>query len=210
MSDLIKTIQVLQLRYPQKSDMNLGSPANVLLGTLLSARTTDIQVLKVFPQFRQKFPTWEALVKADVSDIAKSISSIGLYHAKAKAIKGLAQRILDVFQGQVPRTMEELVSLPGVGRKTASCVLAYAFNQPAIAADTHVFRIMHRLGWSQSKTPEQVERELKALVPKKLWSEINRSLVRFGRDICVARKPQCWRCPVARWCAYEPKTLTSK
>lgn len=203
---VIKTLQTLCLRYPQKADMDLGTPADTLLGVLLSARTTDVQVLKIFPHFRKQFPTWESLAHASVSDIARSISSIGLYRSKAKAIHGLAERILTAFDGEVPRTMEELTSLPGVGRKTASCVLAYVFNLPAIAVDTHVFRIVRRLGWSHGKTPERVERDLMELVPQKFWQAINRTMVRFGRDVCVAGTPRCWRCPVARWCAYKPKT----
>lgn len=202
-----QVIQILRRRYPQKADMDLGTPEDTILGVLLSARTTDAQVLKVFPAFRKKFPTWKSLVRADVGEIGKSISTIGLYRSKAKAIKGLAQKILTEFQGKVPRTMEELTMLPGVGRKTASCVLAYCFHVPAIAVDTHVFRIARRIGWSKGKTPEAVERDLRARVPEKLWTEINRTFVRFGREICVGgKRPKCWMCPVARWCAFTPKT----
>lgn len=206
----VKVIQTLRRRYTEKADMDLGSPDKTILGTLLSARTTDVQVLRVFPSFRKKFPSWTSLAKADVADIAHSISTIGLYRSKAKAIKGLAEKILKNFGGKAPRTMEDLTSLPGVGRKTASCVLSYAFNVPAVAVDTHVFRITRRLGWTKGKTPEKAEEDLKRLVPKRLWSEINRTMVRFGRDVCVAGKPRCWRCPVAKWCAYQPKTPAPK
>jgi endonuclease-3 len=146
------------------------------------------------------------LASANVNTIAKSINTIGLYRSKAKAIKGLAQKILKDFGGDVPGTMEELVSLPGVGRKTASCVLTYVFKVPAVAVDTHVFRIARRLGWSSGKTPELVEKGIMELVPKRHWNDINHSMVRFGRDICVSRTPQCWRCPVAKLCGYSPKT----
>lgn len=204
-------IFVLSQRYRQKADMDLGSPEDTILGVLLSARTTDRQVLKAFPAFRKKFPDWESLAAADVAEIGKSISTIGLYRAKAKAINGLAKKILSEFGGTVPKTMEELVTLPGVGRKTASCVLSYAFHVPAIAVDTHVFRIVHRLGWSNGKTPEKVEQDLKKLVPEKSWDEINRTMVRFGREICVGgKKPKCWMCPVAQWCAFTPKTPAPK
>ncbi len=201
-------ITTLVRRYPQKADMDLGTPEDTILGVLLSARTTDKQVLKIFPAFRKKFPTWESLARASVTHIARSINTIGLYRSKAKAINGMAKKILTEFGGNVPRTMEELVTLPGVGRKTASCVLSYVYHVPAIAVDTHVFRIARRLGWSNGKTPEQVERDLKRIVPEPLWSAINQTFVRFGREICVGgRKPKCWMCPVARWCAYEPKTV---
>ncbi len=200
-------ISVLSKRYRQKADMDLGSPEDTILGVLLSARTTDAQVLKAFPSFRKKFPTWRKLADADVAEIGKMISTIGLYRSKAKAIKGLARKILAEFDGKVPRTMEELVTLPGVGRKTASCVLSTAYHIPAIAVDTHVFRIAHRLGWSKGKTPEKVEQDLRTLVPKKLWNDVNRTCIRFGREICVGgKKPKCWMCPVAQWCAFQPKT----
>jgi endonuclease-3 len=202
-----KVIQILKRRYPQKADMDLGNPEDTLIGTVLSARTTDAQVLRMFPAFRKKFPTWEKLAKASPVEIGKSINTIGLYVSKAKALNGLAKMILLDFGGKVPGTMEELVRLPGVGRKTASCVLIESFHQPAIAVDTHVFRIARRLGWAKGNTPEKVERELMALIPKRLWIHANRTMLHFGRDVCVGgKKPECWRCPVAKWCAYAPKT----
>ncbi len=201
-----QVIRILAEHYPQKGDMDLGNADDTLLGVLMSARTTDAQVLRVFPSFRKSFPSWKSLESASVSDIAASINSIGLYRSKAKAIKGVAKMILKKHNGKVPRTMEELIALPGVGRKTASCVLSYAFNIPAIAVDTHVFRIVRRLGWSKGSTPERVEKDLGDLVPEKLWNEINRTMVRFGRDVCIARKPQCWRCPVVKLCGYPHKT----
>ncbi|HWQ99340.1 MAG TPA: endonuclease III [Candidatus Methylomirabilis sp.] len=202
-----KVIRMLGKCYTKRGDMDLGSPEDTILGVLMSARTTDVQVLRVFPSFRKKFPTWTSLARANVADISKSISTIGLYRAKAKAIKGLAQKVIKDFGGKIPRTMEELTSLPGVGRKTASCVLSYSFHVPAIAVDTHVFRITRRLGWTKGKTPEKVEQDLKRLVPEKLWGEINRTMVQFGRDVCVGGTPRCWKCPVATWCAYQPKSL---
>lgn len=203
----VKIVQALKTRYPQKADMNLGNPDDSLLATIFSARTTDAQVLKMFPSFRKKFPSWKKLAAADVADIAKSINTIGLYRNKAKSVKALAQKLLKDYSGKVPRTMEELVTLPGVGRKTASCILAVCFKVPAVAVDTHVFRISHRLGWSKGKTPEKVEEDIKKIVPEKLWGDVNRTMVRFGREICVGgKKPKCWMCPVAKWCAFDRKT----
>jgi len=184
----------------------MGNAEDTLIATLLSARTTDIQVLRVYPGLRKAYPTLVSLAKAHESAIASKIASIGLFRNKAKAVKALAKKLLSDFSGNVPRTMEELVSLPGVGRKTASCVLAYAYKIPAIAVDTHVFRITHRLGWAKGKTAEQVEMELRDLVPQKSWININRSMVQFGRDICKPGTPQCYRCPVAKWCTYPNKT----
>ncbi len=207
----VQVIRALTKRYTKKADMDMGIPADTLLGTLMSARTTDTQVLAAFPSFRKRFPTWKKLAQAPVSEIGKSINTIGLYRSKAKAIKGLAQMILTDFHGEVPKTIDELVTLPGVGRKTASCVLAYAYHIPAIAVDTHVFRITHRLGWTTGKTPEKVEQDLRRLVPERLWIDINHTMVQFGRDICTGgKKPKCWMCPVAKWCAYPNKTERPK
>ncbi len=200
---------LLKKRYTEKIMVDLGNPEDTLLATLLSARTRDEQVLKIYPAFRKRFPSWGSLVNADVRQIAQMISTIGLYKNKAKAIHALARKILDEFQGRVPQTMEKLVTLPGVGRKTASCVLAYAFHKPAIAVDTHVFRITHRLGWAKGKNPDQVEQELAKLLPKKDWITINQTMVPFGREICQPGTPKCYLCPIAKQCAFKPKTKKS-
>ncbi len=185
--------------------MNLGDPADSLLVTLMSARTTDAQVLKIFPNFRKKFATWQSLANAKEDEIASAINTIGLYRNKSKSIKSLARKIITDHQGRVPGDMNELVALPGVGRKTASCVLSACFNKPAIAVDTHVFRIAHRLGWAKGKDAVTVEKELADLVPKKSWSDINRTFVHFGRDICKAGHPLCHKCPIEKYCNYPNK-----
>ena len=189
--------------------MDLGNPKDTLLGVLLSARTTDKQVLKIFPAFKKAFPTFKSLAESSPAKISKYISSVGLYRSKAKAIYGLSKTIVEKFFGQVPSTMEELISLPGIGRKTANCVLAYIYGQDTVCVDTHVCRVVHRLGWSRAKTPEKVEIDLRVLVPKKLWKEINRTMVHFGRDVCKPSSPECWRCPVIKWCKYKPKIKKS-
>lgn len=201
-----KVIRLLAKRYTAKGMVDLGNPEDTLIATLLSARTRDEQVLKVYPRLRKKFSTLKDLAQAKEKSIAAEISSIGLYRNKAKAIKSLATRLVNVYEGKVPETIDELVTLSGVGRKTASCVLWYGFGKPAMAVDIHVFRISHRLGWVKGKNPEQVEQELMKMVPEKLWGELNRVFVQFGRDICRPGVPQCWRCPVAKSCAYQPKT----
>ena len=202
----INIVQTLGKRYTAKADMDLGNPKDTLLGVLLTARTTDKQVLKIFPAFKKRFPTFASLASSTPSEIGRYISSIGLYRSKAKAIHGLANIIINKHKGKVPGTMEELIELPGVGRKTANCVLSHVFGEDTVCVDTHVFRIAHRLGWSKGKTPERVEKDLQKIVPKKLWREINRAFVQFGRDVCKPGTPQCWRCPVAKWCGYAPKT----
>lgn len=204
---ILAVMKTLARRYTKKADMDLGNPKDSLLGTLMSARTTDTQVLKILPAFTRRFPTFASLARSSPREIETLISSVGLYRSKAKAIFGLANMILDKFHGNVPGRYEDLIQLPGVGRKTANCVLAHVFGQATVCVDTHVFRIAHRLGWTKGKTPERVEQDLRTLVPKQRWSDINRTFIQFGRDACKPGKPQCWRCPVARWCAYHPKTL---
>lgn len=196
----------LQNMFRSPGMMDFGSAEDRLIATLLSARTRDEQVLKVYPGLRKAFPCLEDLAKASVFGIEKQIRSIGFFHAKARAIKKLAQMVVEKHGGRVPQTMEELVELPGVGRKTASCVLWYAFGIPAIAVDTHVFRITHRLGWAKGKTPEEVERELRKNVPENLWGEMNRVFVQFGRAICTPGRPRCFACPVRDLCPFRPKT----
>lgn len=200
-----KIIQILDKRYPQKGDMDLGNPKDTLLGVLLSARTKDSQVLKLFPAFKKRFPTFASLAKSSPAEISTYLSSIGLYRSKAKAIYGLANIIQEKHHGKVPSTMEELCELPGVGRKTANCVLAYVFGYDTVCVDTHVFRISHRLGWSKGKTPEAVEKDIQQRLPKRLWNIVNRTFVRFGREICVPGKPKCDICPLRKWCEYGRK-----
>lgn len=205
-----QAIRLLAKRYTAKGMVDFGTPEDTLIATLLSARTRDEQVIKVYSGLRKAFPTLLDFAKATSEDIASHIATVGLYRTKARALQKLAKLLLERHEGQVPNTMEALVALPGVGRKTASCVLGYAFKLPAIAVDTHVFRIAKRLGWAQGNIPEHVEAELKAQVPKSLWREVNRVFVPFGRDICRPGVPQCWRCPLAAICDYTTKTKPPK
>ncbi len=203
-----KIIRTLEPLYPAKGMVDLGNPEDTLIATLLSARTTDAQVLKVYPGLRKHFPTLQDFADANVKNIEASIASIGLYRNKAAAIQALAKRLLEAYKGKIPDQMEDLITLPGVGRKTASCVLWYGFRKPAMAVDTHVFRIAKRLGWAKGKNPLEVEGELMSLVPRDLWGPVNRIFVQFGRDVCKPGIPQCWRCPVRDACEYKDKTLT--
>ncbi len=201
-----KVIEILKRDFPGKGAVELDRAEDVLLATVLSARTRDEQVLKVYPKLRKKFPTLVSLTKASVPEIADTIKEIGLYRAKAKSMKGIAEALLRDHQGKVPDTTGTLIALPGVGRKTANCVLCYAFKKPAIAVDTHVHRIANRLGWTRTKDPLKTELALMRLIPKDLWLHVNRVFVQFGRTICIPGRPRCWKCPVARFCAYPHKT----
>lgn len=201
-------IGILKRKFPGKGAVELGRPEDVILATVLSARTRDEQVLKVYPKLRKRFPTLAALKKAPVSRIASAINEIGLYRAKAKSVKGIATALIDTYDGKVPSTMEELMALPGVGRKTANCVLCYAFKKPAIAVDTHVHRVTNRLGWVRANDPLKTELALTRLIPKDLWLHVNRVFVQFGRTVCIPGRPRCWKCPVFRLCRFPRKTLT--
>ena len=202
----VEALKALCKRYTNIAMIDTGTAEDTLIMTLLSARSRDEQIIAVYPLLRKTFPTLQSLAKADVKEIETHIKTVGLYHAKAKALKALAHMLLADFKGVVPRTMEELIRLPGVGRKTASCVLGYAFKLPAIAVDTHVFRVARRLGWASGHSPEQVEADLKRVIPEKLWREVNRVFIQLGRDICKPGKPECWRCPIREACAFQPKT----
>lgn len=201
-----KVIATLRRGFPGKGAVELDRPEDVLLATVLSARTRDEQVLKAYPKLRAKFPTLASMAEAPTAEIAASIQGIGLYRAKAKAMKGIAAALLGEHGGEVPASREALMALPGVGRKTANCVLCYAFRKPAIAVDIHVHRIANRLGWVRTGHPEDTEQALMRLIPKGLWLHVNRVFVQFGRAICLPRKPRCYDCPIRRLCAYPHKT----
>ena len=201
-----KVMSILRKEFPGKGAVELDRPEDVLLATVLSARTRDEQVLKVYPKLRERFPKLEDLSGAKLSEIADSIKEIGLYRNKAKSIKGIAEILLNQYGGKVPKTFDELVSLPGVGRKTANCVLCYAFKVPAIAVDTHVHRITNRLGWVKTASPEKTEQVLIHKVPVDLWLDLNRVFVKFGRGVCLPGKPKCYECPVLKFCIFPHKT----
>jgi len=187
--------------------MELGDPYRTLVAVMLSARTRDEQVLKLLPGFFDAFPDVQMLAQATPKQIELKINTIGMYRQKAKHVKGMAQAIVSKFRGAIPATMDELVSLPGVGRKTASVVLVACFGQAAIAVDTHVHRVTNRLGWIRTKTPEKTEQALLKIVPRDVQRTVNQVFVKFGRYICIPGKSRCWMCPVREFCDYQRKNL---
>lgn len=197
----------LKKRFPNPGAMEIGNPYQNLVAVMLSARTRDEQVLKLLPAFFKRFKTVQDLAKAEPREIEKFINTIGLYRQKAKQVNQMAKDIVNRFHGSIPDTMSNLVSLAGVGRKTASVVLVASFHKPAIAVDTHVHRVTNRLGWVKTKTPEQTETALLKFIPQRLQPTVNRVFVKLGRNICI-RKPRCWACPVQEQCAYSHKQLT--
>lgn len=179
-----------------------GSPLSILIGTILSARTRDESTSAVVRELFSKYKTARSLANAKLSDVEKIIKRTGFYHVKAKRIIEVASIIDSKYAGKVPKTLEELVSLPGVGRKTANCVLVYAFDMPAIPVDTHVHRISNRLGLVKTKIPEETEIELMKKIPKDYWIRINDTFVMYGQNICKPISPMCTVCQIKKECNY--------
>jgi endonuclease-3 len=175
-------------------------PYHVLIRTILSQRSKDENTDKASEQLFEVYDTPEELAKGDIQKIETLIKPSGLYTAKAKNIKNVARILIDDYNSKVPMDLDEMVKLPGVGRKTANCVLVYGFNKPAIPVDTHVHRISNRVGWVETKTPEQTEMALAEFLPKQYWIEINELLVRFGQEICRPIGPKCMKCPINDLC----------
>jgi len=179
-----------------------GGPFSILIGTILSARTKDESTTKVVKILFSKYKNSKELSNAKLKDVENIIKSIGFYHVKAKRIIEVSKIINSKYEGIVPDELEKLVDLPGVGRKTANCVLVYAFDKPAIPVDIHVHRISNRLGLVKTKTPEETELELMKKIPKKFWLEINDTFVMYGQNICKPISPMCNVCKIKRDCNY--------
>ncbi len=198
---------VLQARYPEVRPQLLHrNPFELLVATILSAQCTDRQVNRVTPGLFRALPGPREFAAAPLARIAALVRSTGFYRNKARNIKACARALLERHGGEVPRTLEELVRLPGVGRKTANVVLGAAFGVPGVVVDTHVARISRRLGLTEHRDPTRIERDLMDLVPRRDWSAFSLRLVFFGREVCTARRPRCPECPLARLCPYPHKT----
>lgn len=201
----------LQERFPTiATALEYRNPWQLLVSTVISAQTTDENVNRATPELFRRYPTAEALAGADPSEVEAVIYSTGFYRQKTKSIIDLSRDLVDRFDGIVPENMVELVDLRGVGRKTASVVLAEAFRQPAIAVDTHVRRLSNRLGLSASGDPDKIEIDLKALFPPAGWGGLSMRLIQYGREVCVARQPQCYACVLVDLCPYPDKTAPVK
>jgi endonuclease-3 len=198
--DSVKPPRMTALRELREAEN--GSPLSILIGTILSARTRDESTSAVVRELFSKYKTARSLAKAKLPDVEKIIKRTGFYHVKAKRIIEVASIIDSKYSGTVPNTMGELLTLPGVGRKTANCVLVYAFDQPAIPVDTHVHRISNRLGMVQTKTPEETEIELMKKIPREHWIRINDTFVMYGQNICKPISPMCSVCQIKKDCDY--------
>jgi endonuclease-3 len=177
-----------------------------LVATLLSSRTKDTTTIPLVKKLFVKYKTPSDFMEVKVDILEKELYGIGFYRVKARNIQKLSRIIIDKFQNKVPDTLEELTSLPGVGRKTANCMLNYAFHKPAIAVDIHVHRISNRLGWVKTNTPEETEQELMKILPEELWIRVNELLVDHGQRVCLPRNPKCEKCEVRGYCEYGRNT----
>lgn len=202
----LRACEVLERIYPDAlCALHYQKPYQLLIAVRLSAQCTDARVNLVTPTLFQKYPTLQDFADADISELESVVKPCGFYRMKAKNIKEMAEQLLTKYHGVVPDTMEELLTLSGVGRKTANLILGDVYGKPAIVADTHFIRITGRLGLTNSKDPVQVERDLRPLVPPERSSDFCHRIVWFGRDTCRARKPQCNGCPMSDFCPSFPE-----
>jgi len=200
-------LETLNSLYPQvQPQLFYRNPFELLVATILSAQCTDNQVNRVTPGLFKRMRTPHDFAKTPVAEIEGLVRSTGFYRNKARNIKGCCEALIERHGGQVPRTLEELVALPGVGRKTANVVLGAAFDTPGVVVDTHVGRISGRLGLTKHKDPKKIELDLMRLIPRLEWSDFSLRLIFFGRETCSARKPKCPICPLYHLCPYPHKT----
>ena len=193
--------RILTKTYPDiRCELDFKNPLQLIVATVLSAQCTDKRVNKVTPALFRKYKNAKALAGADIADIEDLVFQTGFYHAKARHIKGLATKIIREFDGEVPSTLEELITLPGVGRKTANVVLGHAFDIPGITVDTHFGRLSRRFGWTTEKDPVKVEKIVGELIPQKEWTNLSQRMIWHGRRICHSRKPACGACPMTKIC----------
>jgi len=182
-----------------------GDPFKILIGTILSARTRDEVTTAVIKALFSRFKNPDELSRANLSDIKKLIQKIGFYNVKASRLKEVSQLIIKKYNGEVPSNLDDLLTLPGVGRKTANCVLVYGFKKAAIPVDIHVHRISNRIGIVNTKNPEETENVLQKSIDKKYWIRVNETFVMFGQNICLPIKPKCNVCQLTKMCKYYSK-----
>jgi endonuclease-3 len=187
--------------YPEiYCELNFANPLQLVIATVLSAQCTDKRVNLVTARLFKKYKNVRAYAKAPIEEIEEIIYPTGFYHAKARHIRGLAEKVITEFGGEVPSTIEELITLPGVGRKTANVVLGHAFDTPGITVDTHFGRLSRRFSWTQSLDPVKVEHEVGELIPQAEWTNLSQRMIWHGRRVCHSRKPACCACTLAKIC----------
>ncbi|MCS7187577.1 MAG: endonuclease III [Armatimonadetes bacterium] len=202
----------LKKAYPNATtELNWRTPFELLIATVLSAQTTDKKVNEVTPKLFEKYPDAFALSQAKLTEVESIVRPLGYFRQKARTIVNIAKKLVEQYEGEVPKSMDEMLQLPGVGRKTAAIVLGTAFGvQEGIAVDTHVQRVSQRLGLTGNKQPEKIEKDLMALVPRNEWSWFGHALTLHGRYVCVAKKPQCSTCVLEKYCEKVGVTQSDK
>lgn len=200
--EAIKIVEILKEYYPDCTcSLDFTTPFEMMIAVMLSAQCTDERVNKTTPDLFKKYNTPETLAQIELKELEKIIHPCGFYKNKAKNIKACSQKLLDEFGGIVPNDMEQLQSLPGVGRKSANVIMLEAFQNPVgIAVDTHAKRISNKVGFSKEEDPIKIEQDLLKVIPKKYYFDVNHLLVWHGRNICMARKPNCEKCPINMYC----------
>ena len=199
---IINIIEILRKTYPDaKCSLDFNTPFELLIAVILSAQCTDDRVNKTTPAIFEKYKTPKDFANIDIEELENLVHPCGFYKTKAKNIKATSQIILEKYNGRVPDNMDELMSLPGVGRKTANVVMLEAFNKPqGIAVDTHCKRISNKIGFSKEHEPEKIEKDLLKLIPKEYFKDVNHIFIWHGRNICTARSPKCSNCPIKEFC----------
>lgn len=201
--DLANTLE-RTMQHP-KMELNHRSPWELLVATILSAQCTDQRVNIVTPSLFQRYRTAREMAGANLTEVERLIRSTGFFKNKAKHLVACGKAVTERFGEEVPHTMEELITLPGVGRKTANVILGNAFGQPSVVVDTHVKRVAKRLDLTRSDNPDLVEQDLQQLIPQSQWTAFSQRLLLHGRYVCLARKPQCGTCPIYRYCPWKEK-----
>jgi endonuclease-3 len=194
-------VRLLARLYPDaQCALHHDNALQLLVATILSAQCTDARVNQITPALFARYPDARAFAESNPRELERAIKSTGFFRNKAKSIRACCQALVEKYDGKVPQTMEELVHLPGIGRKTANVILGTAFGQPAITVDTHVRRLSRRLGLTTKLDPDKIERDLMELIPKKEWTNFSHRLIQHGRRVCHARKPDCEHCALAKVC----------
>lgn len=198
----VEIIEKMIQMYPDaKCSLNFNTPFEMLVAVCLSAQCTDERVNNTTPSIFASFDTPKDFANADLNELENLIRPCGFYKNKAKNLKSAGQTIISKFNGEVPQTMEELITIPGVGRKSANVIMLEAFNNPqGIAVDTHCKRISNRLGFSKETDPSKIEQDLCKLIPKEYWKDVNHTFIWHGRNLCTARSPKCEQCPLQTYC----------
>lgn len=209
--EIKKVIDILMELYPDaKAELNYSNPFELLIATILSAQCTDVQVNKTTAKLFKELKTPEDYLKLTEEELGEKIRSCGFYKTKSKNILGTCKLLIEKFNGEVPSSLEELITLPGVGRKTANVVLSNAFSTPAIAVDTHVFRVSNRIGLADSNNVLDTEKDLMDSIDRDMWSKAHHLLIFHGRRVCKARRPLCGKCPLKDYCFYYKEEINKE